>query len=144
MSEQLSVQSPFTVRKWDEVLDTLQGRKSVIYVDGRYYAVNYLPNSDTFELRYELDGEDDFERFGIEPSPYSEFSKNKLRDRLVEDYGEENVWENNDAWEIFDNSNITFAYEYVGNVIRKSDGAKGSMFHTGSPRFYYNFRVDER
>ena len=61
-----------------------------------------------------------------------------VRNQLIQEYGEDNVWNTEEATEAF--SFESFLAPYVV-VIRKSDNKKGSMVFTDRPRFYFNFSV---
>lgn len=63
--------------------------------------------------------------------------KEHERIRLSELYGSQDVWDTDQLREQFDV--VAFMAPYC-SVIRKSDGAKGSMQFQHSPRFYFNFR----
>ena len=65
--------------------------------------------------------------------------------RLVEQYGEDNVWDARILEQVFDTSTAHYTYEIYWDVVRIDTEETGSLLQTGrlthAPRFYYGFSV---
>lgn len=69
---------------------------------------------------------------------YSE-DRAKRKLELIQSYGEDNVWDNDEVSEIFSFQGFMMPYAVV---TRYSDGQRGTVTFTHSPRFYFDFKPE--
>ena len=62
------------------------------------------------------------------------------RDRLVEQYGRDNVWNTDELTKEFKVSSFLAPFVFA---IRRSDYVKGHMVFQHSPRFYFDWKEDK-
>lgn len=67
---------------------------------------------------------------------FAHLEKGELRTRLEAAYGH-NVWDNDELLEHFEVSHFDPPYVHV---IRKTDGTRGTVAFTDTPRLYFEFK----
>jgi len=75
---------------------------------------------------------------GLINAGYSE-DEAQRRAELVVEYGEDNVWNTDEATTVFKFKQFLAPFAYVQ---RRKDGVTGTVEFTHSPRFYFNFQEE--